>query len=79
MGQSLKTCVEEQLQAAETRIKEAPIPAFLIALGIGYIVRFLPVGFLLNLILRTTLLLLKPALVVFGIVQLGKIARKKAA
>lgn len=53
----------------EQKIRENPVEAVVLALLIGFLVCLLPVGRLIGAFLRVAFLLLKPALLVLGIIK----------
>jgi hypothetical protein len=53
----------------EAKIRENPVEAVVLALLIGFLVCLLPVGRLIGALLRVAFLLLKPALLVLGIIK----------
>lgn len=53
----------------EQKIRENPVEAVVLALLIGFLVCLLPVGRLIGALLRAAFLLLKPALLVLGIIK----------
>jgi hypothetical protein len=53
----------------EEKIRENPVEAVGLALLIGFLVCLLPVGRLIGALLRVAFLLLKPALLVLGIIK----------
>jgi hypothetical protein len=53
----------------EEKIRENPVEAVVLALLIGFLVCLLPVGRLIGSLLRVAFLLLKPALLVLGIIK----------
>ena len=53
----------------EQKIRENPAEAVVLALLIGFLVCLLPVGRLIGALLRVAFLLLKPALLVLGIIK----------
>jgi hypothetical protein len=53
----------------EQKIRENPVEAVVLALLIGFLVCLLPVGRLIGALLRGAFLLLKPALLVLGIIK----------
>jgi hypothetical protein len=53
----------------EEKIRENPVEAVVLALLIGFLVCLLPVGRLIGALLRVAFLLLKPALLVLGIIK----------
>jgi hypothetical protein len=52
------------------QIRREPLKAVTLAFGGGFLLCLLPVGKLLGVIVKLTFLLLKPALVILGIVKL---------
>ena len=53
----------------EQKVRENPVEAVVLALLIGFLVCLLPVGRLIGALLRVAFLLLKPALLVLGIIK----------
>ena len=53
----------------EQKIRENPVEAVVLALLIGFLVCLLPVGRLIRALLQAAFLLLKPALLVLGIIK----------
>jgi len=66
LGKGCAECCEE-LQA---KIRQAPLSSVLVVGLGGYIASFLPLGALLKATLKVSLLLAKPALVLFGLFKL---------
>jgi len=51
-------------------IRRAPISSLVIAIALGVILKTIPLGQILLVVARTALALLKPALLMFGLVQI---------
>jgi hypothetical protein len=58
----------------EEQIRQEPMKAALLAFAAGFILCLLPLGRLLVVILRMALILLKPALLILGVVKLVEYA-----
>lgn len=58
----------------EEQIRREPMKAALLAFATGFILCLLPLGRLLGVILRIALILLKPALLILGVVKLVEYA-----
>jgi hypothetical protein len=58
----------------EEQIRREPMKAALLAFAAGFILCLLPLGRLLGVILRMALILLKPALLILGVVKLVEYA-----
>lgn len=58
------------LEDCEEQIRQQPWISVLIAAAIGYLLHFLPVGRILASVVRSLLVLVKPALIVLGILKL---------
>jgi hypothetical protein len=70
---------EPLLQKTEVYAKEKPTQALSAAFGLGLVLALLPLGSLLTGIVRLLLLLLRPLLIVLGLVKLyEEIARAQA-
>lgn len=73
MGEICETvsqaCSQCSSECAE-RIRRAPLASVLGAAALGYFLQFLPVAAILNGLVRVVLGLVKPALIVFGVVKL---------
>jgi hypothetical protein len=54
----------------EEQIRQEPMKAVLLAFGAGFFLCLLPLGRLLSVLVRMALLLLKPALLILGVVKL---------
>lgn len=54
----------------EEQIRQEPIKAVLLAFGAGFFLCLLPLGRLLGVLVRMALILLKPALLILGVVKL---------
>ena len=68
------------LEDCEEQIRQEPWLSVLIAAAIGYLLCLLPVGRILGPVFRSLLLLVKPALIVLGVLKLiSCISEKKAA
>jgi len=70
-------CLEQCAADAAEKIRQAPLQSVLIAGTAGFVLRFIPVFAILGFLLRTALVLLKPALVVFGIYKLTQCCRSQ--
>jgi hypothetical protein len=57
------------LEDCEERIRQEPWTSVLIAAAIGYLLHFLPVGKILSAVVRSLLVLVKPALLVLGVLK----------
>jgi hypothetical protein len=66
-------------RTSEDRIRNAPLPSVLGALGIGYLLRFLPITAILFGVVRLVLALIKPAIIAFGAFKLYEFLRTNAA
>jgi hypothetical protein len=53
----------------EAQIQREPIKAFVLAFAGGFLLCLLPLGKLLGVLIRVSLLLLKPALLILGMVK----------
>jgi ElaB/YqjD/DUF883 family membrane-anchored ribosome-binding protein len=77
-SQNCCTCLED----CEEQIRQQPWTSVLIAAAIGYLLHFLPVGRILTSIISSLLALVKPALIVLGVLKIvscvsdGKTASK---
>jgi hypothetical protein len=60
------TCLED----CEEQIRREPWLSVLIAAGIGYLLCFLPLGRIFGPVIRSLVLLVKPALIVLGVLKL---------
>ena len=58
------------LEDCEEQIRQQPWTSVLIAAAIGYLLHFLPVGRIFGALLSSLLLLVKPALLVLGVLKL---------
>ena len=56
----------------ETYVREKPTQAVLSAIGAGFILRLLPIGALVGLLVRLALFLARPAIFIYGAVALYK-------
>ena len=54
----------------EAQIRREPMKAVVLAFGGGFFLCLLPVGRLLGVLIKVSLLLLKPALLILGVVKL---------
>jgi hypothetical protein len=54
----------------QEQIRREPLKAALLAFGGGFLLCLLPLGKLLTVLVKVTFLLMKPALVILGIVKL---------
>lgn len=73
----LSDCLDEFGTDCGEKIRRAPVQAVLIAGGVGYLLRFIPIFAILTVLLRIVLTLLKPALVIFGLAQIAKCMQSK--
>ena len=69
---------EESLHEWEEKIRSAPIPSTLIAVAAGYVLSVLPLFALVGGLLRLALFLAKPALLIFGAMQLVEAFKDKS-
>jgi hypothetical protein len=53
----------------EAQIRREPMKAFILAFAGGFLLCLLPLGKLLGVLIRMSLLLLKPALLILGLVK----------
>ena len=63
---------KEAVDRAETCIREHPMEAALTSLGMGFVLAHLPLRLLGSVLLSTVLLLLKPAMILYGIYRLAE-------
>lgn len=68
--QNLSGSATECLQDFEERVRSAPLAAVALGVSVGYLLRFFPVGFFLNLLVRLLLFSIKPLILIFGAVKL---------
>lgn len=73
----LSNCFDEFGADCGEKIRRAPVQSVLIAGGVGYLLRFIPIFAILTVLLRIVLALLKPALVIFGLAQITKCLQSK--
>jgi len=73
-----RSCAERYEQCEE-KIREAPIASVLFATAAGYLLNFLPICGLLAGLVRLILVLLKPAIFIFGAIKIVEYARSQAA
>jgi|GEM_PF-1762248 hypothetical protein len=66
LSESCCVCLED----CEERIRQEPWTSVLIAGAIGYLLNFLPVGRMVGAFVRALLYLVKPALIVLGVLKL---------
>ena len=62
--------MENTWKKIENQIREEPVKAVLVAFASGFFLCLLPVGKLLGVAVRLAFLLVKPALLVFGIIKI---------
>ncbi len=70
---------KERYHNCETRIRQSPVPAVLTAAGVGYFLSLLPLARISLAIGRLAYALLKPALLVIGVLKIVESLQKKAA
>ncbi len=68
---------KKSLQHCETRIHESPVPTVLLAAGIGYAASILPVCRIGGALTRLGFSLVKPALLVIGVLKILECLEKK--
>lgn len=76
-GKLTSECLEQCGVDTAEKIRQAPLQSVLIAGMAGFLLRFIPVFAILGFLLRTALVLLKPALVVFGVYKLTQCCRSQ--
>ncbi len=67
------------MQQTEVYVRENPTKSVLYALGAGYILNCLPVGRVLGGLIRLLMLVLKPALLIYGATKLYKVSQQEEA
>lgn len=78
MVRDVRAKASGKLETYESKIRQSPDKAMLIALAAGYCLHVLPVGRLISLPLRLTTLLVKPALLALGAVKLCEVVQEQA-
>ena len=73
-----RSCAECYEQCEE-KIRQAPIASVLFATAAGYLLNFLPIYGLFAGLVRVVLVLLKPAIFIFGAVKIVEYVRSQAA
>lgn len=58
------------LEDCEEQIRQQPWTSVLIAATVGYLLHFLPIGRILSAVFHSVLLLVKPALLVLGVLKI---------
>ena len=71
-----ESCKECRTQCAE-RIRNAPLESVGIALGVGFLFRWIPVGALLTGVLRLLIFSIKPLMLLFGLAKLVELLKSK--
>ncbi len=83
LTQALRSCertpAKKVLQHCETRIHESPVPTVLLAAGIGYAASILPVCRIGGALTRLGFSLVKPALLVIGVLKILECLEKRGA
>ena len=74
---SIDQKTRECLACCQERIREQPVCAVLSAAGIGYLLRFFPLTLIVGSFLRLVVALLKPALLVLGIIKILSCLQEK--
>ena len=67
--------LRERLSASEALVREYPAQSALIAAGIGFLIAQLPLRFVVAGLIRGILLVLRPALALYGLAKLFERAR----
>jgi hypothetical protein len=68
----LKHTLADLHAQTEDYVRENPTQAVLSALGVGFVLRLLPLGAIVGLLVRLLLFLARPALFIYGAVTLYK-------
>jgi hypothetical protein len=63
----------------EEKIREAPLASALITVAIGYLLSVFPLGALFRAVLKVSLALVKPGLLIFGVIKLVEYLRTNGA
>lgn len=64
-----ETNVNETWKKVEDEVRAEPWRSVAIAIGSGFLMSFFPVGLFLSVLVRLLLKLIKPALLVFGVMK----------
>ena len=67
---SVKQTFTDFQSQGEDYVRENPTQSVLYALGAGFVLRLLPIGALVGILVRLALFALKPALLIYGAVML---------
>ncbi len=76
--QNVKSKANERLEVCESKVRQSPTKAVLIAIGAGYCLNRLPIAGLIAAPLRLTAILAKPALLVLGAAKLYDIVEEQS-
>ena len=68
----VKQKISDYQSQGEAYVRENPSQAVLSALGIGFVLRLLPLGAIIGALIRLVLFALRPAIFVYGAVALYK-------
>ncbi|HEV7866518.1 MAG TPA: hypothetical protein VGO90_02475 [Chthoniobacteraceae bacterium] len=77
--QSVREGASRRLTEYEGTVRESPGTALLCALGVGYVLRSVPVLGLIATLVRLTVSLLKPVALIYGAVKLYEGVQRSAA
>jgi len=70
--------ISAAVQETKTYIRRQPNEAVLWALLAGYVLRMLPLGAILNVLVRTILITLRPAILIFGASKVWAVVRESS-
>jgi uncharacterized protein YacL len=76
---SANEAAQQCCQRCEEKIRAAPIASVLSALGVGYVLRIAPIAILVTGLLRIGLVLLRPAILIFGTLKLIEFFKNQSA
>lgn len=76
---SLNETLTQGLHDLEDKVRSTPLVAVSLAAGVGYLLRFFPITWILSVVARLFLFSLKPLIILFGAVKLYEFIRKQSS
>jgi hypothetical protein len=77
--ESLNETLTQCLRDFEEKVRATPLAAVSLAAGVGYLLRFFPIFWILGIVIRLFLLCLKPLIILFGAAKLYEFIRNQSA
>ena len=69
----------DRLDAYADSIRQAPLPSVGIAFAVGLLFKILPITAIVGLLLRTALMLVRPALFALGVAKASELLRRRSS